>query len=83
MFGKSFIQGRIAYAAASTPGTFVAAAILHSESTISWEWPLIILISNFIGAWVGSHMAIKHGDKIIKRFMVAISILIVLKLIFY
>ncbi len=83
MFGKSFIQGRIAYAAASTPGTFVAAAILYSESTISWEWPLIILISNFIGAWVGSHMAIKHGDKIIKRFMVAISILIVLKLIFF
>lgn len=83
MFGRSFIQGRVAYAAASTPGTFIAAAILYSESNISWEWPLIILISNFVGAWAGSHLAIKHGDKIIKRFMVGISILIVLKLIFF
>ncbi|MCX6734878.1 MAG: sulfite exporter TauE/SafE family protein [Candidatus Peregrinibacteria bacterium] len=83
MFGKSFIQGRIAYAAASTPGTFIAAAILYSESTISWQWPLIILVSNFVGAWVGSRMAIKHGDSLIKKCMVGISILIVIKLIFF
>lgn len=83
MFGKSFLQGRIAYAAASVPGTLIAAAILYSESTISWEWPLTILISNFVGAWIGSRMAIRHGDGLIKKCMVAISILIVIKVIFF
>lgn len=82
MFGKRFIQGRTAYAAASTPGTIIAALILYSESTLSLGWPLIILISNFVGAWIGSHLAIKFGDTIIKRCMIIMSILIVGKLIF-
>lgn len=82
MFGKSFIQGRTAYAAASTPGTIIAALILYSESTLGFEWPLIILVSNFAGAWIGSHLAIKFGDTIIKRCMIIMSILIVGKLIF-
>jgi len=83
LLGKSFLQGRTSYAAATTPGTIISAIIIYSNSTLSYEWPLIILISNFIGAWIGSHLAVKHGDELIKKCMVAMSIIIVLKLVFF
>lgn len=82
MFGKSFLQGRTALAAAGTPGVIISAIILYHGSTLGYAWPLAILLSNFAGAWVGSHLALKHGDGLIRKCMVAMSIVIVVKLIF-
>jgi uncharacterized membrane protein YfcA len=37
--------------------------------------------SSFVGAWVGSHLAVKHGSDFIKKAMVGIAIVMVLKVI--
>lgn len=83
MFNKSFLQGRIAYAAAGAPGTLIAAIIVYMESSLSLSWTLSILISNIVGAWIGSHIAVKFGDGIIKKFIVVMAVLIVAKVLFF
>jgi len=37
--------------------------------------------SSFIGAWIGSHLAVKHGSDFIKKVMVGIAIIMVIKVI--
>lgn len=81
-FGKQYVQARSVEVVAAVPETLISAVILVSASTIDYSWLLAMFISSFIGAFLGSKMAIKHGDKFIKAGMVFIGIVMLAKLIF-
>mgnify|MGYP001826072730 FL=1 len=48
---------------------------------IRWEWLPVLLAGSLIGGYLGAHLAIKHGNRWIKRSFEIVSILVGLKLI--
>ena len=50
--------------------------------TIAWGWMPALLAGSLIGGYVGSHYAIKKGNRWIKRVFEIVTILIGLKLVF-
>lgn len=48
---------------------------------IRWDWLPALLFGSLLGGYLGSHLAIKHGNRWIKRAFEAVTILISIKLI--
>jgi len=48
---------------------------------IHWEWLPALLIGSLLGGYLGSHLAIKHGNRWIKRSFEIVTLFISLKLI--
>jgi hypothetical protein len=49
---------------------------------IRWEWLPALLVGSLLGGYIGSHLAIKHGNQWIKRAFEVVTLLISVKLIF-
>ena len=49
---------------------------------IHWEWWPALILGSLLGGYIGSHMAIKHGNRWIKRVFELVTILISIKLLF-
>lgn len=47
---------------------------------IQWDWLPALLLGSLLGGYLGSHLAIKHGNRIIKRAFEVVTILISIKL---
>lgn len=50
-------------------------------TSIRWDWLPALLLGSLLGGYLGSHLAIKHGNKLIKRSFELVTILISIKLI--
>lgn len=48
---------------------------------IYWQWLPALLLGSFIGGYVGSHMALRYGNKAIKRAFEVVTLLISIKLL--
>lgn len=48
---------------------------------IRWDWLPALLLGSLLGGYLGSHLAIKHGNRWIKRAFEAVTLLISIKLI--
>lgn len=48
---------------------------------IRWEWLPALLLGSLLGGYLGSHLAIKHGNRWIKRAFELITLLIAIKLL--
>lgn len=51
-------------------------------SEIQWDWLPALLLGSLLGGYWGSHLAIKHGNRWIKRAFEIVTLLISIKLIF-
>lgn len=80
--GKSFLAGKSTHIVASIPETVISFAILFVHSTTSWHFILTMFVASFVGAWIGSHLAVKHGSEFIRKTMVGIAVLMIAKIIF-
>ncbi|MFW5451340.1 MAG: sulfite exporter TauE/SafE family protein [Methylophagaceae bacterium] len=49
---------------------------------IYWQWLPALLLGSLLGGYLGSHLAIKHGNRWIKRLFEVVTILISIKLLF-
>ncbi len=49
---------------------------------IRWDWLPALLLGSLLGGYLGSHLAIKHGNQWIKRAFEIVTLLISVKLIF-
>ncbi|TCS69225.1 hypothetical protein EDC61_12117 [Sulfuritortus calidifontis] len=58
------------------------ALVLGVLGTVAWGWMPALLAGSILGGYLGSHLAIKKGNRWIKRAFEATTILIGLKLIF-
>ncbi len=58
------------------------ALVLGYLGTIAWDWMPALILGSVIGGYIGSHYAIKKGNRWIKRTFEIVTILIGLKLIF-
>jgi len=57
------------------------AVTLGLLGTIKWEWIPVLLAGSLIGGYLGAHLAIKYGNRWIKRSFEIVCILVGLKLI--
>jgi uncharacterized membrane protein YfcA len=49
---------------------------------IYWDWLPALVFGSLLGGYLGSHLAIKHGNRWIKRAFEAVTLLISIKLIY-
>jgi len=49
---------------------------------IKWEWIPALLVGSFFGGYLGAHLAVTKGNRLIKRTFEVMTILVGLKLIF-
>lgn len=80
-FNKTFLQARSTDIVAEIPETVISVIVLYFSSSATAIQLLIMYLASFTGAWVGAHLAVKHGDTFIRRAMVVIAILMVIKVI--
>jgi uncharacterized membrane protein YfcA len=59
----------------------VALIVFIISGKILWIMGLVMGCGQIAGAWLGSHLAIRHGSRLIKPLLVTISILMSLKLL--
>ncbi len=80
-FHKTYLQARSTDIVAAIPETLIATTILVMGSTASFLLLSIMFVSSFIGSWIGSHLAVKHGDNFIRKAMVGIAIVMIIKVV--
>lgn len=78
-FHKNFLQARSTDIIAAIPDTIIAVTVLSLSSTVSLLLAVCMFASSFVGAWVGSHLAVKHGNEFIRKAMVLIAIVMIIK----
>lgn len=80
-FNKNYLQARSTDIVAAIPETLISATILAIASTAPIQLLASMFISSFIGAWIGSHLAVKHGSEFIRKAMIGIAVLMIIKVI--
>lgn len=83
----SFLGFRVLQAHATQMMAWVIMSVFSSavfifHGQVNYTHAAIIFVSMGIGSYVGSHCAIKAGDRIIKNFVCVFSLLVGLKLLF-
>jgi uncharacterized membrane protein YfcA len=58
------------------------AVVLGLAGDIAWDWLPALIAGSVIGSYMGSHIAIRQGNQLVKRAFEATTILIGLKLLF-
>lgn len=57
------------------------ALVLGVIGTVAWSWMPVLLAGSILGGYLGSHLAIRKGNRWVKRSFETVTILIGLKLI--
>ncbi len=57
------------------------ALTLGMQGTIQWDWLPALLLGSLIGGFLGAHLAIIKGNRVIKRVFEVVTILVGLKLV--
>jgi uncharacterized membrane protein YfcA len=60
----------------------VGAFVVGLGGDIAWEWLPALILGAIVGSYLGTHLAIRQGNRLIKRAFEITTILIGLKLIF-
>ncbi|MET0051234.1 MAG: sulfite exporter TauE/SafE family protein [Candidatus Thiodiazotropha sp.] len=63
--------------------TIVALFIFASNLQLLWWTGLSLAVGNSIGGWLGAHMTISHGEKLIRRVLYVALIVFIIKLLFF
>jgi uncharacterized membrane protein YfcA len=58
------------------------AFVLGLAGDIAWDWLPALIVGSIIGGYLGSHLAIRQGNTLVKRAFEVTTILIGLKLLF-
>jgi uncharacterized membrane protein YfcA len=55
--------------------TFAALLVFQASSLIMWVPGLVLGIGNMIGAWLGTHVAVRKGTVWVRWFVIAVVLL--------
>lgn len=82
-FGMDYMKARVVNMFTAIPETLISAAILTYHSTVDWKMAITLYIAATIGAIIGSKLVITKGHQFIRGGMIAVSLLMIAKLIIY
>ncbi len=63
--------------------TIPALAIFIAAGKVDWGLGLALAAGNALGGWVGAHVQVTHGDKLIRNFMAIAILAMAIKLFFF
>jgi hypothetical protein len=63
--------------------TISAVVVFAYNDAINWKLGLILAVGNAAGGWFASRWSVKKGDKIIKRFLIVMIVIMAIKLWFF
>jgi len=63
--------------------TVAALAVYASQLQLAWAAGIVLAIGNSIGGWMGVHWSIKKGEKLIRRVLNGVLVLVIIKLLFF
>lgn len=63
--------------------TIVSLAIFASRVDLAWLAGAALVLGNVAGGWLGAHMAVSRGEKLIRRVFVAAVLAMAVKLVFF
>jgi uncharacterized membrane protein YfcA len=55
-------------------------ALFASHGVVLWRIALPMAVGQFAGGWLGAHLAVKHGDRVVRRVVLGVVTGLVLKL---
>ena len=58
------------------------AIVMGLAGDVNWDWLPALITGSIVGSYLGTHLALRQGNKLVKRAFEATTILIGLKLIF-
>ncbi len=61
--------------------TLPAIAIFIASGKINWIWGIILSVGNGLGGWIGAHVTVKKGEKIIRIVLVVVLFMMSLRLL--
>jgi uncharacterized membrane protein YfcA len=82
-FKMDYLKGRVVHMFVAIPETLVSAAILLYHSTVDWRTAIILYLAAVVGAVIGSKLVITKGHEFIRGGMIAVSCIMIAKLIIY
>lgn len=59
----------------------IGAVTLASQSPVKWEWVLPLVLGALIGGYLGAHLSLAKGNKLVKRCFESVTILVGLSLL--
>ena len=63
--------------------TIVALAIFMTQVELLWLYGICLGLGNSIGAWLGAHLSINKGEKLIKIVLNTVLFIFIIKLLFF
>lgn len=82
-FKMDYMKARVVNMFVAIPETLISAAILTYHSTVQWQTALTLYIAATLGAIIGSKLVITKGHEFIRAGMIAISVVMIAKLVVY
>ncbi|RJG03641.1 sulfite exporter TauE/SafE family protein [Noviherbaspirillum sedimenti] len=82
LFGMDFVQGSASAKVINFATNLSAIAFFASHGPILWKVGLIMAACNLAGAYLGTHLAIRHGAGLIRKaFLGVVAILVIKQLV--
>lgn len=54
---------------------------LAQQAPVRWDWLPALLVGSLLGGYVGAHLALKHGNRLVKRSFEILTVLVGIKLL--
>jgi len=67
--------------ALNVTSNLVSVLLFLRTGQILWAVALVMGVSNIAGAWIGSHLALKHGARLIRPLLVLVSVGLTLRML--
>ena len=79
LFGMDFVQGSASAKVINFATNLSAIAFFASHGPILWQIGLVMAVCNLAGAYVGTHLALKHGAGFIRKAFLGVVIVLIVK----
>jgi len=79
VFAEPAPQDRV-YTADQNSNT-VSVILFIAAGQVAWMIAIVMGLCNIFGAWIGTHMALKHGARVIRPLLIIVSLALTLKML--
>ena len=59
----------------------VSVILFIAAGQVAWMIAIVMGLCNIFGAWIGTHMALKHGARVIRPLLIIVSLALTLKML--
>ncbi len=80
LMGDSLARASAEAKVANFASNFAALLLFAARGTVVWRIALPMAAAQLAGGWLGAHLAIRRGDGLVRRLVVAVALVLAFKL---